>query len=158
MAGARAGGSSAYGALTRTQPGLPGCQQHCFHSLSKQGPRRTRLRGHCGAKFFLKVTVGGSIPSISFLAACWSSCTRDFGRRRPVRVCRPRGKSGRQSRGTGTEPTWPRLGPARVQPRIRPANGPTGPDPTGDPICRGPTDPDPTEDPTRQWTHRSGSN
>jgi hypothetical protein len=118
-----------------------------------------RSRAHCGAKLFFEGHGRRFNPvDLLFLAACWSSCTRDFGRRRPVRVRRPRGKNGRQSRGTRTEPTWPKPGPARVQPRIRPANGPTGPDPTEDPICRGPTDPDPTEDPTRQWTRGSGSN
>lgn len=117
-----------------------------------------RPLGYCDAKLFFEGHGRRFNPVDLLFGPCWSSCTRGFGRRRPVRVCRPRGRSGRQSRGTGAEPTWPKPGPARVQPRIRPANGPTGPDPTEDPICRGPTDPDPTEDPARQRTHGSGSN
>lgn len=123
---------------------------------------------------FLKVTVGGSIPSISFLAhagahapgasagdgqcVCVGREAEAGGRAEAPGQSRHGRSRARPGSNPGSDPPMDprariqrRIRSAadpriRIQPRIRPARGPTGPDPTKDPAKK---NPDPT--------HGSGS-
>ena len=132
-----------------------------------------RPLGYCDAKLFFEGHGRRFNPVDLLFGPCWSSCTRGFGQRRPVRVGREAEAGGRaeapgQSRH-GRSRAWPGSNPGsdppmdprariqlrirsaadprtRIQLRIRPARGPAGPDPTKDPAKK---NPDPT--------HGSGS-
>ena len=124
---------------------------------------------------FLKVTVGGSIPSISFFwphagahapgtsagdgqCVCVGREAKTGGRAEAPGQSRHGRSRARPGSNPGSDPPMDprariqlRIRSAadpriRIQPRIRPARGPTGPDPTKDPAKK---NPDPT--------HGSGS-